>query len=113
MEIWPTCLGSSPSTPTARSWEPATRRLRPGACSGTWASHCRRWAALPGDVLKMTVYLTDIADRATINPVRQEFFGETLPASTLVEVGALVIPDCCVEIEVIAAIGSSGDVADA
>lgn len=65
----------------------------------------------PADVLKMTVYLTDIADRATINPVRQEFFGETLPASTLVEVGALVIPDCCVEIEIIAAIGPSGGVA--
>src|ERR1700686_5482971 len=28
------------------------------------------------DVVKVTVYLTDIADRARINPVRQEVFGE-------------------------------------
>ena len=26
-------------------------------------------------VLKVTVYLTDVADRTKINPVRQEFFG--------------------------------------
>ena len=31
------------------------------------------------NVLKMTVYLTDINDRPKINPVRQEFFGEVRP----------------------------------
>src|SRR3954466_14846801 len=41
------------------------------------------------DVLKVTVYLTDISDRTLINPVRQEFFGDSRPASTLVEVNAL------------------------
>src|ERR1700743_746195 len=38
------------------------------------------------DVLKVTVFLTDINDRAAINPVRQEFFGVARPASTLIEV---------------------------
>jgi enamine deaminase RidA (YjgF/YER057c/UK114 family) len=56
------------------------------------------------DVVKVTVYLTDIADRARINPVRQEIFGDTRPASTLVEVSALVVPGAKVEIEAVALI---------
>jgi reactive intermediate/imine deaminase len=58
------------------------------------------------DVLKVTVYLTDIADRAIINPVREEFFGRSRPASTLVEVSALALPGMRVEIEAIAGISS-------
>jgi 2-iminobutanoate/2-iminopropanoate deaminase len=54
------------------------------------------------DILKVTVYLTDINDRARINPVRKEFFGATRPASTLVEVSALVVPGMRVEIDAIA-----------
>ncbi len=54
------------------------------------------------DVLRVTVSLTDIADRPKINPVRQEFFGATRPASTLVEVSALVVPGMKVEIEAVA-----------
>ena len=53
------------------------------------------------DVLRVTVYLTDIADRAKINPVRQEFFGTTRPTSTLIGVSALVVPGMKVEIEAI------------
>jgi reactive intermediate/imine deaminase len=56
------------------------------------------------DVVKVTVYLTDIADRARINPVRQEFFGGARPASTLVEVSALAVPGAKLEIEAVALI---------
>ena len=56
------------------------------------------------DVVKVTVYLTDIADRARINPVRQEFFGDARPASTLVEVSALAVPGAKLEIEAVALI---------
>ena len=56
----------------------------------------------PADVLKVTVFLTDIADRARINPARQAFFGDARPASTLVEVSGLAIPGMKVEIEAIA-----------
>ncbi len=56
------------------------------------------------DVVKVTVYLTDIADRAAINPVRQEVFGETRPASTLVEVSALAIPGAKLELDAVALI---------
>jgi reactive intermediate/imine deaminase len=54
------------------------------------------------DVLKVTVFLTDIGDRATINPVRQRWFGEARPASTLVAVAALAVPGARVEIEAVA-----------
>jgi hypothetical protein len=35
------------------------------------------------DVLKVTVWLTDVKDREKINPTRQEFFGETRPEQCL------------------------------
>jgi 2-iminobutanoate/2-iminopropanoate deaminase len=54
------------------------------------------------DVVKVTTFLTDIDDRARINPVRQEFFGEARPASTLVEVSALVLPEFLIEVEAVA-----------
>jgi reactive intermediate/imine deaminase len=55
-----------------------------------------------GDVVKVTVYLTDVGDRAAVNPVRQQVFGEARPASTLVEVSALVIPGAKIEVDAIA-----------
>ena len=56
------------------------------------------------DVLKVTIFLTDIADRARINPVRREFFGAARPASTLVEVSRLAVPGARVEIEAVAGV---------
>jgi reactive intermediate/imine deaminase len=60
------------------------------------------------DVVKVTVYLTDVTDRPLVNPVRQEMFGETRPASTLVEVSALVIPGAKIEVECVALIPGVG-----
>ena len=56
------------------------------------------------DVVKVTLFLTDVADRPLVNPVRQEVFGETRPASTLVEVPALVIPGAKIEVEAVAVV---------
>ena len=53
------------------------------------------------DVLKVTVYLTDVRDRARINPVRKEFFGAARPASTLIGIKELVVPGMKVEIEAV------------
>jgi len=61
------------------------------------------------NVLKVTVYLTDVNDRTKINPVRQEYFGATRPASTLIGIGALVFPELKVEIEAVVGIpGGAG-----
>ena len=58
------------------------------------------------DVAKVTVYLTDVDDRAKINPVRQEFFGAARPASTLVEVSRLAIEGAKIEVEAVAVLRS-------
>ena len=45
--------------------------------------------------------------RPAINPVRQEFFGDSRPASTLVEVKALALPGMHVEIEAVVGLSSA------
>ena len=56
------------------------------------------------DVVKVTVFLTDIDDRPSINPVRQEMFGAVRPASTLVEVSRLAVEGAKVEVEAVAVV---------
>jgi reactive intermediate/imine deaminase len=56
------------------------------------------------DVVKVTVFLTDVDDRARINVVRQEAFGEARPASTLVEIAALAIEGARIEVEAVAVV---------
>jgi reactive intermediate/imine deaminase len=58
------------------------------------------------DVLKVTTFLTNIGDRAAVNTVRQEVFGDARPASTLVEVSALVLPEFLIEVEAVAVVPS-------
>ncbi|MBA3562122.1 MAG: RidA family protein [Actinobacteria bacterium] len=58
------------------------------------------------DVVKVTVFLTDVDDRPRINPVRQEVFGDTRPASTLVEVPRFAVEGAKVEIECVAVVPS-------
>ena len=58
--------------------------------------------ASPADIVKVTLFLADVDDRPAINPVRQRFFGETRPASTLVEISKLAIPGAKIEVEAIA-----------
>ena len=56
------------------------------------------------DVVKVTVFLTDVDDRARINPVRIEVFRDARPASTLVEVPRLAVEGARVEIECVAVV---------
>jgi 2-iminobutanoate/2-iminopropanoate deaminase len=51
------------------------------------------------DVVKVVVYLVEIEDRVAINEVRRRYFGPARPASTLVEVSALAMPNALVEID--------------
>ena len=68
---------------------------------------CLRAAGGRSDtVTKVQVFLTDIADRSVINPARQAYFGEHRPASTLLEVSALVDPRMKVEIECMGMVAS-------
>jgi reactive intermediate/imine deaminase len=58
------------------------------------------------DVVKMNTYVTDLSQVAAIREVRARYFGNTTPASTLVQVAALARPELMIEIEVIAAVAA-------
>jgi len=63
----------------------------------------------PENIVKVQVFLIDVNDRERINPIRQAYFGEHRPASTLVGVPALVSPELKVEIEAEAILDQSPD----
>lgn len=57
------------------------------------------------DIVKLTIYLTDISRRSDIAAVRERYFGDNKPASTLVEVSKLAIPDAWIEVEAMVYLG--------
>jgi 2-iminobutanoate/2-iminopropanoate deaminase len=54
------------------------------------------------NVVKITNYLVDVRDYPEVAKVRQQYLQEPYPASTMVEVSALLYPGLLVEIEGIA-----------
>lgn len=55
------------------------------------------------DVVKLQVYVKDIAKASVTSKVRDELFENSKPASTLVEVSGFVKEGCFVEIDAVAA----------
>ncbi len=55
------------------------------------------------DVVKATIFVVDMTKSSCISSIRDEFFKNSKPASSMIGVTGLVKPDCVVEIEVIAA----------
>ena len=58
------------------------------------------------DVVKMNTYVTDMDKAPAVREVRARYFGNTTPASTLVQVVKLARPEFLLEIEVIAAVAA-------
>jgi enamine deaminase RidA (YjgF/YER057c/UK114 family) len=55
------------------------------------------------DVVKLTFFVVDVSEFATIRAVRDEFLdAERRPASTLVRVAGLLLPELLIEIEAVA-----------
>jgi len=57
------------------------------------------------DVVKVTIFLTNIKNNTKVWKARAEVFKGNFPASTLVQVAALASPEILVEIEAIAHLG--------
>jgi 2-iminobutanoate/2-iminopropanoate deaminase len=55
-----------------------------------------------GDVVKVQTFLTHMPDFEKFSAVRNRFFADSRPVSTLLEVKGLAREGCCVEIEVMA-----------
>lgn len=74
---------------TQRAFENIERVLQAGGCS-------------LADVIKMNIYLVNAAEYKPMNEVRKRVFKPPYPASTVVVVKELILPDLLVEVEVIA-----------
>jgi 2-iminobutanoate/2-iminopropanoate deaminase len=56
------------------------------------------------DIVKVTVFITDMGLYDEIHEVRRRYFREPYPASSMVEVSALIDPRLLIEIEAVAVI---------
>jgi 2-iminobutanoate/2-iminopropanoate deaminase len=56
------------------------------------------------DIVKVTVFITDMGLYEEIHEVRRRYFEEPFPASSMVEVSALIDPRLLIEIEAVAVV---------
>ena len=56
------------------------------------------------DVVKLNTYVTSLDDLAGMREVRARYISDALPASTLVQVVALVLPEAMVEVDAVAVV---------
>lgn len=58
------------------------------------------------DIIRTRIYVTDISAWREVGAVHAEFFGEVLPATTMVEVSRLADPEALLEVEADAVVGN-------
>jgi enamine deaminase RidA (YjgF/YER057c/UK114 family) len=82
-------------------WEAQTR-----AVFHNVGTALERGGATWHDVFKLTIFVVDVSEIATIRRVRDEFIDVSRPpTSTLVRVAGLVRPELLLEVEAVAAVG--------
>jgi 2-iminobutanoate/2-iminopropanoate deaminase len=58
-----------------------------------------------GDMVQMTVFITDVRYGDRLTQIRREVFGDNFPGSALITITALAVPDAKIEIQGYAVIG--------
>jgi enamine deaminase RidA (YjgF/YER057c/UK114 family) len=85
-------------------WEQQTRAVMRNLAGALEAA-----GATWNDVFKLTIFVVDGADLATVRRVRDEFVDvRRPPTSSLVQVAGLFRPDLLIEIEAVAAVAHDG-----
>jgi len=89
--------------------DPATMQVVPGGISEqarrvfkNLRAVCEAAGSSLDGIVKMNIYMTDLANFATVNQIMAEYFSEPFPARATIEVSALPLG---VEIEVEAVLG--------
>lgn len=59
------------------------------------------------DIVKLTIFVTDISKRKEVWRAREEFFSDVFPACSLIGINALATPELQVEIEAMGFINAS------
>jgi len=57
------------------------------------------------DIVTMTVFITDMKNGDKFVSVRHEIFGDNFPASALIGISALALPEALVEVQAVAVVG--------
>jgi enamine deaminase RidA (YjgF/YER057c/UK114 family) len=95
--IW--VAGTSAVGPTGEALAPGDAYEQTRIVLGKIEDALRRIGATLEHVVRTRAFLTDIGDWREVGLAHAEYFANVLPASTMVEVSALLHPDLVVEIE--------------
>ena len=91
--------GTTDAGPDGRSQHPGDVAAQARASLAIVAAALEEAGFSLADVVRTRMFVTDIARASEVIPVHGEVFGATRPASTMVEVSALIDPSLLIEIE--------------
>ncbi|HEY6526891.1 MAG TPA: Rid family detoxifying hydrolase [Solirubrobacteraceae bacterium] len=83
------CSGQIPLDPRTGDLVGATAADQAGRCLENLAAVCQAAGATLGDAVKVTIYMTDMSEFASVNEVYGSFFESSPPARVAVGVAAL------------------------
>jgi reactive intermediate/imine deaminase len=91
--------GTAPVGADGTTFAPGDMEAQARRCLEIIKESLERAGAKLSDVVRTRIYVTDIARWEAVGSVHGEFFGAVRPATTMVEVSALIEPGMTVEIE--------------
>lgn len=97
--------GTAPVNPDGTTHAPGDAYAQMRKCLEIACGAMRELGAGPGDVVRTRMFVTDVKRWEEIGRAHAEFFGDAPPATSMVEVRALISPEMLVEVEIEAIVG--------